>query len=172
MNLKIFKLFPDAVLPSYETTKAACFDISAYIPSNEPFTFYAGKNKMEMEVSHDGGNGKNYILLGPDERALVRTGLIFNIPEGYSMRLHPRSGMALKYGLVLGNSEGIVDEDYILETKLIILNTSTDVIKIYHGDRIAQGELVRYEQFDIEETWEQPTQKSNRVGGFGSTGKN
>jgi dUTP pyrophosphatase len=125
-----------------------------------------------MEVSHDGGNGKNYILLGPDERALVRTGLIFNIPEGYSMRLHPRSGMALKYGLVLGNSEGIVDEDYILETKLIILNTSTDVIKIYHGDRIAQGELVRYEQFDIEETWEQPTQKSNRVGGFGSTGKN
>jgi dUTPase len=45
------------------------------------------------------------------------------------------------------------------------------MMKIYHGDRLAQGELIRYEQADIVETWEKPTQKSNRVGGFGSTGR-
>jgi dUTP pyrophosphatase len=79
--------------------------------------------------------------------------------------------MALKYGLVLANCEGVIDEDYVNETQLIILNTSDDVMKIYHGDRLAQGELIRYEQVSIEETWEKPTQKSNRVGGFGSTGR-
>jgi dUTP pyrophosphatase len=89
-----------------------------------------------------------------------------------SIRLHPRSGVALKYGLILANCEGVIDEDYVNETQLIVLNTSDEIMKVYHGDRIAQGELVRYEQFDIEEIWQQPTQKSNRVGGFGSTGKN
>jgi dUTP pyrophosphatase len=79
--------------------------------------------------------------------------------------------MALKYGLVLANCEGVIDEDYVNETQIIVLNTSDEIMKIYHGDRIAQGELVRYEQAEIEETWQLPTQKSNRVGGFGSTGR-
>jgi dUTP pyrophosphatase len=42
----------------------------------------------------------------PQERALIPTGLIFDIPEGYSIRIHPRSGMALKYGLILANCRG------------------------------------------------------------------
>jgi dUTP pyrophosphatase len=79
--------------------------------------------------------------------------------------------MALKYGLVLANCEGVIDEDYVQETKIIVLNTSDEIMKIYHGDRIAQGELVKYEQANIEETWEAPEQKSNRIGGFGSTGR-
>ena len=108
----------------------------------------------------------------PMERALIRTGLTFKIPDGYSIRLHPRSGMALKYGLTLANCEGVVDEDYTFETKIIMLNTSNDHIKIYNRDRIAQAELVKYEQPRFLEIFETITKESNRNGGFGSTGVN
>jgi dUTP pyrophosphatase len=169
--LKVYKVEPDAQIPNYQTRKAACFDLAAYIPENSKVIIWSGKFSKEFPTDHDGETGKTYISICPNERAMIRTGLIFDIPEGYTLRLHPRSGMALKYGLVLANCEGVIDEDYVNETQLIILNTSDDVMKIYHGDRLAQGELIRYEQVSIEETWEKPTQKSNRVGGFGSTGR-
>jgi dUTP pyrophosphatase len=169
--LKVYKIFPDARIPNYETRRAACFDIAAYLHPSARIMTWAGKSQREYAVQHDGSNEKNYIAIAPQERALIPTGLIFDIPEGYSVRLHPRSGMALKYGLVLANCEGVIDEDYVHETKIIVLNTSDEIMKIYHGDRIAQGELVRYEQAEIEEIWDKPEQKSNRVGGFGSTGR-
>lgn len=172
MILKVFKVNPQARIPNYETKKAACFDLSVLIIKDDPITFYIGKRKQEVYSLHDGENGKEYINLMPNERALIRTGLIFDIPEEYSIRLHSRSGMALKYGLVLANGEGIVDEDYTHETKIILLNTSNEAVKVYHGDRIAQGEIVKYEQAELYETYEKPGQKTDRVGGFGSTGKN
>jgi dUTPase len=80
--------------------------------------------------------------------------------------------MALKYGLILANCEGVVDEDYTLETKLIMWNTNvSEAIRIYNRDRIAQAELVKYEQPRLLEVYQKPDQKSDRVGGFGSTGK-
>jgi dUTP pyrophosphatase len=78
--------------------------------------------------------------------------------------------MALKYGLTLANCEGVVDEDYTYETKLIMINTSTDPVRIYDRDRIAQGELVKYEQPRLMEIYTEPSLKSDRIGGFGSTG--
>jgi dUTPase len=79
--------------------------------------------------------------------------------------------MALKYGITLTNCEGVVDEDYTYETKLIMMNTnSKDSIKIYNKDRVAQAELVAYEQPLLAEIQTRPTLKSDRVGGFGSTG--
>lgn len=171
MILSIYKTEPDVNLPIYETKNAACFDLAAYIPKNLSVTIFTNRgDKYEVVSNHDGSNGKSYINLFPHERAMIRTGLIFDIPEGYSMRLHSRSGMALKYGLVLANGEGIIDEDYVHETKIIMLNTSAESVKIYHGDRIAQAEIVSYIQADIYEIFEKPEQKSNRIGGFGSTG--
>ena len=170
--LNVYKVEPDAQIPHYETKNAACFDIAAYIPQNSSITIFTNRgDKYEVVSNHDGSNGKDYINLFPHERALIRTGLIFDIPVGYSMRLHSRSGMALKYGLVLANGEGVIDEDYVEETKVIMLNTSAESVKIYHGDRIAQGEVVSCLQMDIYETFEKPGQKTDRVGGFGSTGK-
>lgn len=169
MILKVYKVVSSVKLPNYETRKAACFDLSAFV-DKEDITIFSGKEKTEVKTNLDSENSKYYLSLMPGERALIRTGLIFDIPEGYSIRIHPRSGMALKYGLILANCEGVIDEDYINETKLIMLNTTHEIIKIYNGDRIAQGELVKYEQAEIEETISEPTQKSNRVGGFGSTG--
>lgn len=171
MILNYYKHSLDVVDPNFQTRMAACFDLAAYIPKEEKVRIYEGKNFSEIEPQYDFDKNDYYILLMPGERALVRTGLTFDIPDGYSIRLHPRSGMALKYGLSLSNCEGVVDEDYVLETKVIMINTNLqESIKIYNRDRIAQAELVKYEQPILMEAQKKPDQKSDRVGGFGSTG--
>jgi len=142
MFLDYFKVSPNIPDPNFHTKMAACFDLAAYIPANEKVKIYDGKKENLFLPDHDGEKGQ-YITLMPSERALVRTGLTFNVPQGYSVRIHPRSGMALKYGLTLANCEGVVDEDYTYETKLIMINTSTDPVRIYDNNRIAQGELVK-----------------------------
>jgi len=171
MYLNYHKADPNVVDPNYQTQLAACFDLAAYIPDNEKVRVYSGKEFVDVVPSFESGKG-NCIILLPGERALIRTGLTFDIPSGYSIRLHPRSGMALKYGLTLSNCEGVVDEDYTYETKLIMINTNLqEPIKIYNRDRIAQAEMVQYEQVGFMETYKQPGLKTDRVGGFGSTGK-
>lgn len=171
MILKYFKDNPRIPDPNYQTKMAACFDLAAYIPKEEPIKIYSGKNFTEIKPQWDEEKGEHFIALMPGERALIRTGLTFDVPVDYSIRIHPRSGMALKYGLTLANAEGVVDEDYTYETKLIILNTNQmDSIKIYNSDRIAQAEVVKYEQVNFGEIYNQPGLKTDRVGGFGSTG--
>jgi dUTP pyrophosphatase len=173
MILEYFKANQNVVDPNFQTQMAACFDLGAFIPKDEKVKIYEGKGFTEVEPQYDNDKEDYYILLMPGERAMVRTGLTFNLPADYSLRIHPRSGMALKYGLTLANCEGVVDEDYTYETKLIVLNTNTqDPVKIYNRDRIAQAELVKYEQCKFAEIYEQPGLKTDRVGGFGSTGIN
>ena len=172
MILEYFKDNPYIPDPNFQTKMAACFDLAAYIPKDEKVKIFEGKEFTEIDPQYDHDKEDYYILLMPGERALVRTGITFNIPDGYSIRLHPRSGMALKYGLSLSNCEGVVDEDYVYETKLIMINTNVqEPIKIYNRDRIAQGELVKYEQPLLAEIHFRPTLKSDRIGGFGSTGE-
>lgn len=172
MFLEYTKAHQDVVDPNFQTKMAACFDLGAYIPAGEEVKVYCGKTPMSTKPLHCGDRNEDYIVLMPMERALIRTGLTFKIPDGYSIRVHPRSGMALKYGLTLANAEGVIDEDYTFETKLIVLNTSNDNIKIYNRDRIAQAEIVKYEQPRFLEIFETITKESNRNGGFGSTGIN
>lgn len=170
MFLEYTKAHTNVVDPNFQTKMAACFDLGAFIPANEDVKIYVGKTPMSAKPLHCGDRNEEYITLMPMERALIRTGLTFKIPDGYSIRVHPRSGMALKYGLTLANAEGVIDEDYTFETKLIVLNTSNDSVKIYNRDRIAQAELVKYEQFNFLEIFEDIKKDSNRTGGFGSTG--
>lgn len=170
MYLNYHKADPNIPDPNYQTKLAACFDLAAYIPDGEKIKVYSGKEVVEVLPASESGKG-NYITILPGERALVRTGLTFDIPAGYSIRLHPRSGMALKFGLSLANCEGVVDEDYTYETKIIMINTnSQEAVKIYDRDRIAQAEIVEYEQMRLMEVYDKPGTKSDRVGGFGSTG--
>jgi dUTP pyrophosphatase len=172
MLLEYFKDNPYIPDPNYQTKMAACFDLAAYIPKDEKVKVWEAKDISEIEPQYDHDKEDYYILLMPGERALVRTGLTFNIPSGYSIRLHPRSGIVLKYGLTLANCEGVVDEDYTYETKLIMINTNLqEPIKIYNRDRIAQAEMVQYEQVHLGEIYNKPGLKTDRVGGFGSTGK-
>ncbi len=169
--LKAYKLYPDVQIPKHATVQAACFDVRAYLgqPLYEVTGFCVNNKECKSRI-FDTTEGSRYIKIDPGQRLLIPTGIIFDIPKGYSVRIHARSGLALKQGLVMANSQGIIDSDYVEESKIMLLNISSDLGYIYHGDRVAQAELVRCEQYNIMETTERPTQKTDRNGGFGSTG--
>ena len=125
---------------------------------------------LPRKASFDINSNRSFIQLNNMERMLIPTGLIADIPKGYSVRLHSRSGLAFKQGVYLANCEGIIDSDYVDPIFTMVTSISNVPTRIYHGDRICQGELVKCEQFTLDETDEAPSQKTNRDGGFGSTG--
>ena len=129
------------------------------------------KVKVKPEWYDKEEDPKIRFRIAPADRVLIPTGLIFDIPEGHSVRLHTRSSISLKKGLIMPNGEGIIDCDYYHQTFVMLYNASADEVLIKDGERIAQGELVKTYLYDIEETEDVPEQKTNRVGGFGSTGK-
>lgn len=166
MQLGYFKVYDDAQDLKFGTEQAACFDIEAYLKSGNPVKGYdSTNNKVEADVEHD-----NSIDIMPGERMLIETGLIFDIPEGYSLRLHPRSSTGYKLGLSIPHSEGIIDSDYYHQTYIVLLNTTKLPVTIKDGQKLLQGELVKSLKYDIVETKEKPEQKTDRIGGLGSTG--
>ena len=164
-KLEIFRTNNNVRLPSFATTQSACFDLSFYSFGKGSYTVY-NKNNSRVERNFSGGN----IHIMPGERILVPTGLILDIPEGYSVRIHARSGTSLKQGLVLVNAEGIIDSDYIDELFVLVTNISDNGQWIHNGDRIAQAEMVVQEKYEIIEAARKPFPKTNRIGGMGSTG--
>ena len=113
---------------------------------------------------------RNYIDIPSEWRVLIPTGLIFDIPENHSVRVYPRSGLSSKRGLNLINCVGIIDEDYVEEVFVPVYNNSQEKLRIFNGDRIAQAVLVFNQRAIINYTNERPSRKSDRDGGFGSTG--
>lgn len=164
-RLNIYKTDPNIVLPKFATKQAACFDLSFQAEGKSE---YSGYNKVNAPFTRSLSTGTIRIM--PGDRVLVPTGLIFDIPEGYSLRIHARSGLSYKQGLVLANQEAVIDSDYIQETFVLLTNTSDVDYTISHGDRIAQAELVKCEEYILWEIMEAPTQKTDRIGGLGSTG--
>lgn len=164
-RLNIYKTDPNIVLPKFATKQSACFDISFQA---EGKSLYHGYNKTNAPFSRPMSTGE--IRLMPGDRILVPTGLIFDIPAGYSLRIHPRSGLSYKQGLVLANLEAVIDSDYVEETFIILTNTTEVDQTIFHGDRIAQAEMIKQEEYILWEIMEAPTQKTDRAGGLGSTG--
>jgi dUTP pyrophosphatase len=115
-------------------------------------------------------DGRNFIEIPSEWRVLIPTGLIFDIPISCSIRLYARSGLSTKQGLNLINSVGIIDADYIEEVFIPIYNNSLKKIRIYNGDRITQAEMVFNNRAILQYIQDKPISKSNRNGGFGSTG--
>ncbi len=113
----------------------------------------------------------SFLNIFAGERVMIPTGLIMDIPLGYSVRIHPRSGLSLKSGLVLANQEGVVDADYVEPTFILLHNQSTSMVTVRHGDKIAQGEMIVALKYNTQETPDKPQPKSERAGGFGSTGR-
>ena len=164
-RLSVYKTNPNIVLPAFATKQAACFDLSFQSAGKFEYSGYNGFNAPFTRVIHE-----NKIVIMPGDRVMIPTGLIFDIPEGYSVRIHPRSGLSYKQGLILANLEAVIDSDYVHETYVLLTNQSENPISITNGDRIAQAELVKSEEYILWETFEAPTQKTDRVGGLGSTG--
>ncbi len=175
MQLKCRKLYPDIPDLAFASEESACFDLRAYFAKNA--TRVEGYNADSQKVSNQittviGGSdiGNRAVVVNPGERMMIPTGIVFDIPVGFSVRIHARSGLALKAGLVMANAEGVIDSDYTEETKIIVLNISNIPIRINHGDRIAQAEMVPVLSYDLVTTTEDINQKTSRAGGFGSTG--
>lgn len=142
MRVKIKKLNPQATLPAYQTEHAAAMDISACL--EEPIT------------------------LQPMQRAMIPTGLSFEIPVGTEMQIRARSGLSIKHGISLVNGIGTIDADYRGELHILLINFGQEEYTIESGTRIAQLLIARYEPI----TWEETDQLSTTVrdkGGFGST---
>jgi dUTP pyrophosphatase len=112
------------------------------------------------------------LIIKAGERALVGTGLSFDIPEGYEIQVRSKSGLALKQGLMVLNSPGTIDFGFTSEIKVILFNTSKEDVVINFGQKIAQAvlcpvvcgkwvNLIKTDKLD---------EKDRNNNGFGSTG--
>ena len=140
------KLSPDAVDPSYNYDKDSGFDL------------YAIED----------------VALAGMSRAMVDTGLAFDIPDGYEIQVRPKSGLAINYGLTVLNTPSTIDGGYVGEVRVILFNTSRETYQVKKGMKIAQAVLCPVQQgkyVNLENLDELPdTDRGDN--GFGSTGLN
>ena len=106
----------------------------------------------------------------PGERALVPTGLAIALPDGYAGFVQPRSGLAIKKGLSIVNTPGLIDAHYRGELKVIVINLDAhEPIHIERGNRIAQLVIQRVPVVDLVEV-DELDETDRGTGGFGSSG--
>ncbi|NKN35131.1 dUTP diphosphatase [Agrobacterium sp. a22-2] len=132
-------------LPAYETAGSAGMDIRAAVDEDQP------------------------MVLEPGRRALVPTGLIFEIPAGFEAQIRPRSGLAFKNGVTCLNTPGTIDSDYRGEVKVLLINLGEEPFTISRGMRIAQVVMAPVTQMQVAEV-SSASQTQRGAGGFGSTG--
>jgi dUTP pyrophosphatase len=143
VDLPITRLDPDLPLPSYARPGDAGLDLLA----------------REGAVLAPGGG-----------RALVPTGLAVAIPVGHAGFVLPRSGLALRHGVTVLNSPGLIDAGYRDELKVLLVNTDpAEAYEIHRGDRIAQLVIQRVDAVALREV--PSLDGENRGGGFGHTGR-
>ncbi|MDO4745649.1 MAG: dUTP diphosphatase [Bacillota bacterium] len=141
MKIKVKSL--SGLIPAYETSGSAGMDIRAYL--DEP------------------------IIIAPGKRALIPTGLHFEIPEGFEVQIRARSGLAVKHGIGLTNGIGTIDSDYRGEIKVSLINWGEEPFTVNNGERIAQMVVCRYEKAELIEA-EELSETERGSGGFGHTG--
>lgn len=132
-------------LPAYETAGAAGMDLRAAVAEDRP------------------------LVLNPGRRALVPTGLILELPDGFEAQVRPRSGLALKHGVTCLNTPGTIDSDYRGEVKVLLVNLGEDEFTVTRGMRIAQMVIAPVVQARLEER-SLAGATARGSGGFGSTG--
>src|SRR5690606_15867759 len=151
--LKYFKLHPEAIPPVYSTEDAACFDIHACLSPGDEVTMYSSNNTVYFRSIDE---SREFLIPG-GHRAMIPTGLVFVIEPGWSVRVHARSGNAIKLGLVLANGEGVIDWAYYHQALQPIINHSTSPVVVKHGDRMCQAEVIKDLKVELVETFETPT---------------
>jgi len=142
MKIKVKKLSKLAEIPAYQSEEAAGFDLHSI----------------------------DDVVIAPNERKLISTGLAFDIPAGYEIQIRPRSGLAYKHGITVLNTPGTIDSDYRGEIKVLLINHSNEDFEIKAKERIAQAVIKEVIQAEFEEVEELSETKRGEKG-FGSTGK-
>jgi dUTP pyrophosphatase len=130
-----------------------------------PLPAYAhpGDAGLDLVAAHDG-------VITPGARLLVRTGVALALPDGYVGLVHPRSGLAAKYGVTVANAPGTIDAGYRGEISVCLVNLDpVHTFELSRGDRIAQLLIQRVEHVRLVEVAELPGSHRGD-GGFGSTG--
>lgn len=142
MRLKIRRLDPTVPLPTYGTDEAAGFDLAA---------------------AHD-------VRVAPGQIALVRTGLVIEVPTGHFLGIFARSSTPLKRGLMVANGVGVIDPDYSGpndEVMVQVLNFTSAEVQVQRGDRLAQAVVLPAPRV----SWQEVTEiREVTRGGFGTTG--
>ena len=143
LSVGIRRLKPHVALPEYQTAGAAGFDLAA---------------------SED-------VRVEPGAVALVPTGLVIRVPDGYFLAIFARSSTPLRRGLIVSNGVGVIDADYCGasdEIKIQVLNVTREVVAVKTGDRIAQGLFIPVARATWQETHDDL--RAGSRGGFGATG--
>lgn len=133
----------DLPLPAYASAGAAGLDLRAAVPAP--------------------------LVVAPGERVRVSAGLRIAVPAGYEAQVRPRSGLALRHGIVLPNAPGTIDSDYRGEVQVILWNAGPEPFTIARGDRIAQLVVSPIVRVSLEEGELDETPRG--TSGFGSTGR-
>ncbi|WP_432290525.1 dUTP diphosphatase [Olsenella uli] len=142
IKLPIKRLDPSVELPSYA---------------------YDGDAGLDLRSNED-------VTLEPFERRLVATGLAIAIPDGYAGFVQPRSGLALREGLSMANTPGLIDAHYRGELKVCAINLDPhNPIHIERGERIAQLMIQKVPVVELEEV-DELDETDRGCGGFGSSG--
>ena len=142
--IRVKKLDPKAILPTYGSAEAAGADLYACL--SEPVT------------------------IAPGETFFVPTGLSLEVPKGCAGLIYARSSMGVKRGLAPANKVGVIDSDYRGEIRVVLLNHSKQEQTIAPGERIAQmiiTPVITPAYVEAEEL----SDTCRGTGGFGSTGK-
>ncbi len=134
--------------------------------SNNPLPAYATKQSAGLDLY---ANLENEVCLQPMERRLIPTGIFLALPEGYEAQIRPRSGLALKKGVTVLNTPGTIDSDFRGEIQVILVNLSSEEVRIQHGERIAQMVIASYQTVEWQAV-EALDKTSRGEGGFGHTG--
>lgn len=142
-KVNIKKLNPEAVIPTYGSEFSAGADLYACVDEA--------------------------VSILPGETKLIKTGLSFEIPEGYAGLIYARSGLASKKGLAPANKVGVVDADYRGEVMVALHNHSSVEATIEPKERIAQLVIAPFLKAEFNEVVEL-TDTLRGSGGFGSTG--
>lgn len=146
IDLKVKRVTDTSIIPVFGSKGAACFDLHADLKCEDGCeqTIFTGEQ-------------------------IFRTGLKFEIPEGYAMLVYSRSGHGFKNSVRLANCVGIIDSDYTGEVKVKLTIDGEHGFIVYHGDRIAQAMLIPVPSVNIQEVTElKVTERGEN--GFGSTG--
>jgi dUTP pyrophosphatase len=120
-------------------------------------------------AGYDVASAEADFVLRPGERRLVSTGLAMELPGDIECQVRPRSGLALRHGLMLPNAPATIDPDYRGELRIILWNAGAEPVAVGRGMRIAQLVFARFQTPEVVEVGElAATQRGGT--GFGSTG--
>ena len=142
--IRVKKLNPNAVLPTYGSAEAAGADLYACLDAP--------------------------VTIRPGETAWIPTGLALEVPKGCAGLIYARSSMGVKRGLAPANKVGVIDSDYRGEIRVVLLNHGKTTQIVENGERVAQF-LITPVLTPVYEEVEELTDTDRGAGGFGSTGK-